>query len=402
MHLSHQDSSDTSIRPAVVLTDNRGGLGAARSLARRGVPVIAATWEKDDLLQYSRFPNQKFVATGESDQEKYDSLMAFLMSVKDERPVLITSADRMVSFIARNRDALADSFHFNIPSTQLLESLNDKKKETVLIPDIGIAIPKTVQELPANPTDLEELLRFPILFKPASYAAKNVFPQKNEQVKTAEELRQFYAQHAEAIPELLAQEIIPGPDGYSWVSSCTFNSAHEMLDCGIKQKISMLPPHFGGSTFAISASNADVYELTRQVGRELGYIGHAGIEFRWDDRDNEYKYIECNPRMPENVEFDEYCDMPTVWNSYLVALGDEPKKSAHLQRDGVIYLDLDGDLRSRLNDGESVFAVLASYLKCIFRRRKGPNFAFDDPLPGFVVTWRLLCSVVERARSGLK
>ena len=391
-------NSPSSLAPAVVLTDNRGGLGAARSLARRGVPVIAVMWDEKNLLRYSRFPIMKFTVTGDSDEEKYASLMVFLDSVKDQAPVLMSSADRMVSFVAKHRDELAGNFRFNIPSTELLESLNDKKKETALIASIDIAVPRTVQDLPQDPADLEQALRFPILFKPASYAAWSVFPKKNQQVRTPSELRQFYADHASALSELLAQEIITGPDGYSWVSSCTFNSDHDMLDCGIKQKIAMLPPHFGGSTFAISANNEEVYELARRVGRELGYVGHAGIEFRWDDRDNEYKYIECNPRMPENVEFDEYCDMPTVWNSYQVALGNSPKKSAHYQREGVIFLDLDGDLRSRLKDGESLGTILASYLKCLFRRRKGLSFAFDDPLPGLVVAWQLIGRLAKQVR----
>lgn len=399
MLLPPQRKSDLFPRPAVVLTDNHGGLGAARSLTRRGIPVIAAMWNGGNLLRYSRFPVKKFTATGDSDQEKYSSLLAFLMSVKNENPVLISTADRMIAFMANHRDTLAGSFHFNIPSTQLLESLNDKKKETALISRIGIAVPRTVQDLPDNPADLEEMLRFPILLKPASFEAKKLFARKNQQVKTPSELRRFYEEHKDAIPVLLAQEVIPGPDEYSWVSSCTFNSHSEMLDCGIKQKKRMLPPHFGGSTFAISSNNPEVYELTRQVGRELGYIGHAGIEFRWDERDNQYKYIECNPRMPENVEFDEYCGMPTVWNSYQVALGKDPASPSRRQQEGVVYLDLDGDLRSRLNDGESLGSIFSSYLKCLFRRRKGLSFAFDDPLPGLVVAWRFLRSLVNRAWS---
>jgi predicted ATP-grasp superfamily ATP-dependent carboligase len=387
------------LRPAVVLTDNRGGLGAARSLARRGVPIIAVTWDADNLLLYSRVPTKKFVVTGSSVEEKHSSLMNILMSVIDDKPALITSSDRMISFIAGHREILSQNFQFNLPGTELIESLNDKKKETVLIESLGVAVPATVQDLPSDPSDLEAMLRYPILFKPPSYEAKSFFPRKNEQVRNPSELQSFYALHAEAIPALLAQEIIPGPDGYSWVSSCTFDCNHNMLDCAIKQKISMYPPHFGGSTFAVSASNSEVYELTRKVGNALGFIGHAGIEFRWDARDGQYKYIECNPRMPENVEFDEYCDMPTVWNSYLVALGNDPKRSEWSQRDGVIYLDLDGDLRGRLADGESLLAILASYLKYMFRRRKGPSFAIDDPLPGFIVARRALRTLWRRALS---
>jgi len=388
-------------KSAVILTDNRGGLGAARSLRRRGVPVIAVVWDDDNLLLASNVPKQKIVVQGNSNQSKEESLFDILMSIKEKNPVLMTSSDRMISFIARNRQALSTKFCFNIPDSALIEALNDKKLETAMIADIGVPLPKTVQNLPDNPDDLEKLLRFPILFKPASYAAKTLFPAKNAQVTNKSELQRFYASHAEALPVLLAQEVIPGPDEYSWVASCTFDSSHHMLDCGIKQKIRMNPPHFGGSTFAISASNVEVYELTKRLGKALEYIGHAGIEFRWDERDNQYKYIECNPRMPENVEFDEYCGLPTVWNSYLVALGNDPKDPPRQQRDGVIFLDLRTDLASRLKDGESILAILGSYLKYIFHRRKGQCFAYDDPMPGVWVAWRMIVTLKNRALTKL-
>lgn len=381
---------------AVVLTDNRGGLGAARSLGRRGVAIVAVVWNADDLLLASRVPKRSIVVQGNSERSKELHLLAILMGLEEEGAVLITTSDRMISFIARHRHALSEKFHFNIPDADLIESLNDKKRETALIADIGFPLPLTMQDLPNIPEDLEKSLRFPILFKPASYAVKSVFPAKNAQVRNSFELRRFYESHADALPILLAQEVIPGPDQYSWVTSCTFDDSHEMLDCGIKQKIRMSPPHFGGSTFAISAFNSEVYELTRRIGKKLGYVGHAGIEFRWDDRDGEYKYIECNPRMPENVEFDEFCGLPTVWNSYLVALGERPYGSPRRQRDGVVFLDLRKDFATRLRDGERVWAIVGSYLRYVFHRRKGQTFAFDDPLPGFVVIWRLFEVLIKR------
>jgi len=401
MTLRNREMPGKSDAAAVILTDNRGGLGAARSLRRRGVRIIAITWDADNLLLASKVPQRKIVIQGNSEQSKEQHLLDILMGMDEEGPALLTSSDRMIAFIARNRDALSTKYRFNIPGMSLIEALNDKKQETILVSGIGIPIPRTVQVLPASPEDLEKLLRFPILFKPASYAVKNLFPAKNAQVKDRSELHRFYAANARALPVLLAQEVIPGPDEFSWVTSCTFDSNHEMLDCGIKQKIRMNPPHFGGSTFAISADNDDVLELTRKVGRSLDYVGHAGIEFRWDERDREYKYIECNPRMPENVEFDEFCGLPTVWNSYLVAIGKNPGAPRRRQRNGVIFLDLRMDLAARLRDGESIAAILESYLKYAFHKRKGQSFAFDDPMPGFVVAWRVLFSAIRRVSSML-
>ena len=272
----------------------------------------------------------------------------------------------------------------------MLRSLNDKKEETALIESIGIAVPKTVQALPSEPAVLARQLEFPIIFKPRSFAVKHIFQKKNATVANPDELERFYSEHENAIAELLAQEVIPGPDELSWVTSCTFDSDHRLLDCGIKQKIRMKPPHFGGSTFAISADNDDVRELTRRVGTALGYVGHAGIEFRWDERSDSYLYIECNPRMPENVEFDEFCNVQTVWNSYLVAQGLTVENPAPGQKTGVVYLDLYGDVRGRMQDGESIFAIVASYLRHLRHARKGPYFALDDPRPGLVVAGRAL------------
>lgn len=388
-------------RTCVILTDNRGGLGAARSLSRRGVPVIAVVWDETNLLLASKVPKQKFVIQGGSDRSKESNLYQLLMNLEEEKPALITSSDRMISFIAHHRQALSKKFSFNIPDTALIEALNDKKRETTLIEEIGIPLPKTIQSLPGTPEELEHLLRFPILFKPASYEAKTLFPAKNKLIVSRLQLREFYATNAEALPVLLAQEVIPGPDEYSWVASCTFNSSHDMLDCGVKQKIRMNPAHFGGSSFAISATNSDITALTRNLGKAIRYVGHAGVEFRWDERDHQYKYIECNPRMPENVEFDEYCGLPTVWNSYLVALNEEPEVQHQKQRDGVIFIDLRMDLAARLKDGESILAILATYLKYLFHRRKGQSFAFDDPMPGIIVALRILKSVKRRALAKL-
>ena len=363
--------------------------------------MIAVVWDAADLLLASNVPKQKIVLEGSSNESREDHLLDVLMRIDDEKPVLITSSDRMISFIARNREALGRKFSFNIPDPALIETLNDKKLETRRVAELGFALPETIQDLPEDPDALAQQLRFPILFKPADYAAKTLFPAKNAQVRNRVELRRFYASHARALHVLLAQEVIPGPDGFSWVASCTFDGDHNMLDCGIKQKIRMKPPHFGGSTFAISANNPEVYQLTRQLGKALGFVGHAGIEFRWDQRDQTYKYIECNPRMPENVEFDEYCGLATVWNSYLVAQGHHPEETPREQREGVIFLDLRSDAGARLSDGESITAIVASYLKYASHRRKGQTFAFDDPMPGLTVAWRILIALKNRVLSRL-
>lgn len=377
--------------PAIVLSHGPGGLGAVRSLGRRGVPVTAIAFEDTDPVLHSRFAATKLTFSGDDDQEKEARLLKLLLSLPVQGAAILTTSDRLVAFLARHQGELQGKFHFRLPPPAILEALNDKRRETDLISRLGFVIPATVSQMPADPAQLVEQLRFPIILKPHVYSVMNIFPLKNAIILDRAELDNFYSEWHEALPVLLAQEVIPGPDDASWICSCTYDEDHNLLDCGIKQKLRALPAHFGGSTFAVSKENPEILELARSLGRKLDYVGHAGIEFRWDMRDNKYKYIEINPRLPANVGFDEASGMPTVWNSYQVALTGRSESAQGRLKSDIFYLDVKGDLASLRQDKTPVLKAVGMLLGLLlFRRTNGPYFAWDDPKPGLVVAGRFL------------
>jgi predicted ATP-grasp superfamily ATP-dependent carboligase len=112
---------------------------------------------------------------------------------------------------------------------------------------------------------------------------RNQFTQKNEIVQDQSELHDLYERWQDALPDLLAQDVITDPDSLSWICSCTFDQNHALLDCGVKQKTRSMPAHFGGSTNAVRWNNHVIAEFAKELGKQLKYVGHAGIEFRWDD-----------------------------------------------------------------------------------------------------------------------
>ncbi len=202
------------------------------------------------------------------------------------------------------------------------------------------------------------------------------------------ELDQFYANWSHALPSLIAQEVIPGPDTYSWVCSSAFNCRQELLGCAIKQKLRMYPVHYGVSCFAVSRRNSDLVDIVQDIGRKLKCVGQTHLEFRWDDRDRLYKYIEINPRIPGNVGFDEDSGIPTAWSSYQVAL-DPTYSEKHLELvEGVHFLDWEQDLYSQLHSGTPKLVILKTLVSHLFRNTKGPYFAWDDPMPGFDSAFR--------------
>lgn len=381
---------------AVVLSHGAGGLGALRSLARRGVRVTVIAYDPLDVTLRSRYPVRKFLLKGESDGEKEEDALRILGELPLDGAAILTNSDRMVAVLARARSQLSKKYHYALPAHDIVDALNDKLQETKLIRSLGFNVPKTIQNLPTSSHELARQLRLPIIFKPHSYLVEGLFPLKNAIVTTEEQLQSFYAKWSAAIPSLLAQEVIPGPDSYSWICSCTFDKSHELLDCGIKQKLRAWPAHFGGSCYAISAWNNTILELTRELGRKLKYVGHAGIEFRWDARDEKYYYIEVNPRLPANVCFDEECQVPTVWNTYQVCLGNNVRKSDKGQRNGLYFVDLNADLYSLLADGVPVWKIVLMHCRMIFKPTRGMYFAWDDPLPALVVGYRLASRLIRK------
>jgi predicted ATP-grasp superfamily ATP-dependent carboligase len=288
----------------------------------------------------------------------------------------------------RHHDEIAQRFTFCLPPGSLVDALNDKAEETRLISSLGIPLPKTVQVLPASARDLQEMIALPIIIKPRSFRHVPRLGRKNLVLHTAADVQAFYDSHGAARDVFIAQEVIPGPDDTLWLCSATFNHRHELVQGAVKYKLRMVPPHFGVSSFAVSASNPAILELVAALGAKLGYVGHMAAEFKWDHRDGLYKYIELNPRIPGSVALDDACDAPTVWNTYRVSLGEDVEPVTRSQRDGVVYVQPLEDIYHRLKDGESPGAISRHYLTWALHKRVGSYFVWNDPVPALLYTWR--------------
>ena len=379
----------TTLPPALVLSHGPGGLGTVRSLARRGVRVTAVAYDTSDPVLHSRYPVRKYAVPGDP-ADKDSEILNLLRGLPADGAVLLFTSDQLVSLISNNEDELRERFRFSLPPKHMVDALNDKRKETALIESLGFAIPKTIRELPSDPGELSRRLRFPIIFKPHSFEVRSVFPEKVATVSDQGDLERFYRDWSHAIPVLLAQEIIPGPDDNSWVCSGTFDEYSNLLDCLVRQKLRTMPPHYGTSTYSISRINLDILALARDLGKALNYIGHIGIEYRWDDRDQMFKYIELNPRIGGEVGFDEACGLPTVWNTYRVSAGERVSHSGGKQREGIYFVNANGDIRSMRQDGVSLIRILTTHFALLFRPTSGLWFRWYDPLPGVTVAYRFL------------
>ena len=216
----------------------------------------------------------------------------------------------------------------------MIETLNDKAREVELVASLGFAVPKTLAPVPPSAAEIEARLGLPVIVKPRSFEHLALSPPRTWSSDERRDPEAFCRDRGDLFGGLVVQEVIPGPDEAGWVVSCTFNRAHELLDCAIKRKLRMFPPHFGGSTFAVSASNPAIARPRRRLGKALGSRVTPAIEFRWDHRDRSYKYIELNPRIAPERRVRRFSGLPTAWNTYRASLDESIAYDPGTQRDG--------------------------------------------------------------------
>jgi D-aspartate ligase len=378
--------------PAVVLAVDINGLGVLRSLHRAGIPTIAVATDPRDPVLKSRLPMGKWlVPPGEPDKALLDTLTL----ITGARLVLIPTSDAHVSFLLRHRETLARHFAFCLPSSTVAESLLDKQAQAELVGALGIPIPRTVLQLRAPYDERLEALGLPIIFKPRTFADRHLLGCKNVVVHTARERDLFLTRHAQVLPGLVAQEVIPGPDDQLWVCNCTFDRDHSLVGAFTFRRLSLSPAHYGVTSYAVSHRNDKVVELVAALGRALRYVGPAMIEFKRDLRDQKYKFIEINPRLGMCNAFDTRCGVENALNTYKLSLGERPAAMDTPQRDQVMFLSLFDDVDSRRSEGATLAATLRRYARHLGRPHVGAYFAWNDPAPAGLVALREASRVLE-------
>src|SRR5258706_5694394 len=142
---SFQDGPMPSERLAVVLSSDVIGLGAVRSLARAGVRTIAVTLNPFEPVRFSRYAEKRPVPRSD-DQDA--AILEVLAGIEGfPKPVLLPTSDLLAHFLARHRAELDQRFVLCVPSDDVMELALDKAKDTRLLREFGVPLPRSVSVL---------------------------------------------------------------------------------------------------------------------------------------------------------------------------------------------------------------------------------------------------------------
>jgi D-aspartate ligase len=275
------------------------GLGIARRLGRRGIPIVVVDDERT-ITRFSRYTSRAVQVADLRDEEATRrALLTAAERLGLQGWVLYPTRDEVVAALSKHREELGAVFRVPIPGWETVRWASDKRNTYELAERLGIPAPRTWY--PRTTSDLRDVDgEPPFAVKPAIkehfiYATG----AKAWRADTRADLERLFLQACEVTgsdDEVMVQELIPG-GGEHQFAFCAFFRDGVSVGSMVARRIRQHPPEFGrATTFAETVDVPTLQERSERLLREIDYYGLAELEYKRDPRDGEYKLLDFNAR----------------------------------------------------------------------------------------------------------
>ncbi|HEY2472016.1 MAG TPA: hypothetical protein VGI45_29795 [Terracidiphilus sp.] len=366
---------------AVVVGGDHPGLGIARSLGRRGIPVYILD-DQFCVSAFSRYAAKVVRVDNILDERKtVDAVLEVGRRFNLRNWILFPTRDEHVAAFSRYRSELAEFFRVTTGEWDSIEWAWDKKKTYELSENLNIPCPKTFN--PRSVEEVKELFpRLPLAIKPA--VKENFFyatGAKAWRADTPEQLVSLYSRASKQIKpeEILVQEIIPG-DGNEQYSYCAFVRNGVPCCTLTARRARQHPREFGrAATYVETIDVPEIANLSERFLTSINFHGVVEIEYKRDPRDGKYKLLDVNARTWgfHSIGSASGVDFPYLVYADQMGLPIEP---AHA-KPGVGWLRLVSDIPTAFLDLMHGSLSLGTYLRSLRATRVESVFNWLDPLP---------------------
>lgn len=359
-----------------------GDMELVRPLGLAGIRC-AVVAPQDSWLGHSRFTERilPFDSEHTSEQELVDALVRF-GSAQAQPPVLYFEQDFQLLMVSRHRDRLATAFRFVLPPAEFIETLVDKARFQVLAEELALPVPRTRRLHPTADSQAPDLdLPYPLIIKPLTRRESwDAIERSGKalQVDDAAQLQALWPTLASAGIDLLAQELIPGPETRIESYHVYVDGQGQVAGEFTGRKIRTYPAAYGHSTALTltdsRAEAADVAALGRELSARIGLRGVAKFDFKRAP-DGRLYLLEINPRFNlwHLLGAVAGVNLPALVYADLTGVA---RPQARIARPGPCWCNLRKDRVAAREAGWSTLSWLWWVARCEAR-----PVAWDDPMP---------------------
>jgi predicted ATP-grasp superfamily ATP-dependent carboligase len=366
----------------VVIGGGCQGLGIARSLGRRGIPVCLID-DEVSIARASRFVRESVrVPSLRSERALLEALALAHDRLSLSGWVLYPTREENIAGIAANRDELQRTFRVPTPGLDSIHHAWDKRKVYGLAEQLSVPVPRTW--FPRSERDLDEIkVRDPVILKPAIkehffYATH----AKAWRANTSAELLAAFRRATEIMPasEVIVQEMIPGGGEEQYAYCAFFREGRPAASMTVRRR-RQHPSDFGiASTYVETISLPELAEPSCRFLAAIDYYGLVELEYKRDPRDGAYKLLDVNARTWGYHSLGGSAGVDFPYLLFRDQIGTRVKE-AHA-RPGVSWVRLSTDVPNALRDFYAGRLRPREYLRSLRAVNTEAVFSINDPLPG--------------------
>lgn len=365
-----------AIPPAILVGLCSHGLAILRSLATKGVPVVAIESEYHRPAAHSRYGIKLYHPDLYS--PSLVDLLIDLGRASPHKPVLFVTNDGMVRLVTGRRDELQRHVHLSVPDARLLDELMAKDRLADLAKRQGLRIPRTwiidMARMDARAVArLLDEVSFPCILKPAepmSSLFKVLKPAGRREVEEA-------LHRVRDVGRVVLQDWIEGRDDRIFFVAYYFDAEGRVRAVFSGQKIRQ---YMWNACAARGVYRPDLVEEGLKLFQGLGYRGLASVEFKEAPSGEPY-FIEATVgRSDYNVKaaIVNGVDLPAVVYTDLTAVSI-PAECRQVNR--AVWVDGDRDWWMSLKSFFDPGCPKRDLLSFLFARKAYALFDPHDQVP---------------------
>lgn len=273
-------------------------LAQARAIGRCGVPVygVLTRGEPPAIAKSSRYLKGVLDAQKCNDSRVGDIIHEFA-TAQAQKPVLMFAGDYDLGLAARIWHRIKDCVDA-VTDPVAAARLNDKQSQIDVALQAGVPVPKSATVVTREGLDAIWNFNYPLIGRPVEVSRKGKFEGKVYVAKNRETLlKKLGPVLDDGSASVLIQEYIPGPGDqhYFLLASCDADGDFTTPMMGRK----LLENPKGRTNVGETLIDDQLESFSRRAFTAFGISGVLGVEFKKDERDGTFYYIETNFR-PDN------------------------------------------------------------------------------------------------------
>lgn len=347
---------------------------------------------------FSRYCKAVVCPDPKTQEADYITFLLTLGKMMKSKGVIIQSEEADILAILKHKNELKNYYKIPMANLDIIQNLANKKNFYKLLEKYNLPHPKTY--CPSNNLELKQIttdITYPCIVKPiSSLDFGKEFHAKVLKANSSEELIEAYNKATSRGHEVVIQEVIPGNDTNMHLVGAYYNRKSEPLAIFTFKRLRQYPHGFGNGALCISDFMPEISEICTSFLKKIKYHGLIDAEFKRDQRDNKFKFIEINPRTGWQNRLAARCDVDLPYVAYMDANGEHIEKITS-KKEGVKWLYMLNDARSSFESILKGELTIIEYLRSLRGEKEYAIFAWDDPLPFFVFLYNLAHDICSNA-----